>query len=88
MHAFIFLVLMTPSSGGGIWDITPMPNTDVCIKMLRVLEARGGRGYGSNTGECIEIKTPENMQPRNPLLSNALDAKDPTITPMPIARKK
>ncbi len=23
MHAFIFLVLMTPSSGGGIWDITP-----------------------------------------------------------------
>ena len=50
MHAFIFLVLMTPSSGGGIWDITPMPNTDVCIKMLRVLEERGGRGYGSNTG--------------------------------------
>ncbi len=38
MHAFIFLVLMTPSSGGGIWDITPMPNTDVCIKMLRVLK--------------------------------------------------
>ncbi|MGK6256816.1 hypothetical protein [Klebsiella pneumoniae] len=34
-------------------------NTDVCIKMLRVLEARGGRGYGSNTGECIEIKTRE-----------------------------
>lgn len=32
MHAFIFLVLMTPSSGGGIWDVTPMPNTDVCIK--------------------------------------------------------
>ncbi|MCP6135133.1 hypothetical protein NL393_38735, partial [Klebsiella pneumoniae] len=28
MHAFIFLVLMTPSSGGGIWDVTPMPNTD------------------------------------------------------------
>ncbi|EPY5536067.1 hypothetical protein ACXD0U_005836, partial [Klebsiella pneumoniae] len=24
MHAFIFLVLMTPSSGGGIWDVTPM----------------------------------------------------------------
>ncbi|MCL0132396.1 hypothetical protein M2T35_26440, partial [Klebsiella pneumoniae] len=21
MHAFIFLVLMTPSSGGGIWDV-------------------------------------------------------------------
>ena len=59
MHAFIFLALMTPSSGGGIWDITPMPNTDACKKMLRVLEARGGRGYGSNAGECIEIKTRE-----------------------------
>ncbi|MER4266160.1 hypothetical protein J8994_31575 [Klebsiella pneumoniae] len=59
MHAFIFLVLLTPSIGGGIWDITPMPNTDVCIKMLRVLEVRGGRGYVSNTGVCIEIKTRE-----------------------------
>ena len=38
MHAFIFLVLMTPSSGGGIWNVSPMPNTDVCIKMLRALE--------------------------------------------------
>ncbi|SAU94981.1 Uncharacterised protein [Klebsiella pneumoniae] len=33
MHAFIFLVLMTPSSGGGIWDITPMPNTGECIEI-------------------------------------------------------
>lgn len=23
MHAFIFLVLMTPSSGGGIWNVSP-----------------------------------------------------------------
>ena len=59
MHAFIFLVLMTPSSGGGIWNVSPMPNTDVFIKMLRALEARGGRGDGGNTGECIEIKTRE-----------------------------
>lgn len=56
MHAFIFLVLMTPSSGGGIWDITPMPNTDVCIKMLRVLEARGGRGYGSIQESALKLK--------------------------------
>lgn len=59
MHTFIFLVLMTPSSGGGVWNHTPMPNTDVCLKMLRAVEARGGRGYGSNTGECIEVKTRE-----------------------------
>ncbi len=45
MHAFIFLVLMTPSSGGGIWDITPMPNTDVCIKILRVLKHVVAEGY-------------------------------------------
>lgn len=59
MHVFIFLVLMTLSSGVGIWDITPMPNTDVCIKMLRAIEARGGRGHRSSTGECIEVKTRE-----------------------------
>lgn len=59
MHTFIFLVLMTPSSGGGVWNLTPMPNTDVCLKMLRAVEARGGRGYGSNTGEYIEVKTRE-----------------------------
>ena len=49
MHAFIFLVLMTPSSGGGIWDITPMPNTDVCIKML---------GYSKN----VEAEVTEGIQ--------------------------
>ncbi|VUS84667.1 hypothetical protein [Klebsiella pasteurii] len=59
MHTFIFLVLMTQSSGGGIWNVTPMPNTDVCLKMLRAIEARGGRGHRSTTGECIEVKTRE-----------------------------
>jgi hypothetical protein len=41
MHTFIFLVLMTPASAGGIWSITPMPNTDVCLKML--VRSGGGR---------------------------------------------
>ena len=60
MHTFIFLVLMTPASAGSIWSITPMPNTDVCLKMLRAVDARGGnRRFGSNTGECIEVKTRE-----------------------------
>lgn len=59
MHTFIFLVLMTPSSGGGIWNVTPMPNTDVCLKMLQAVQARSGRGYGGNSGECIEVKTSE-----------------------------
>lgn len=36
-----------------------MPNTDVCVKMLKAVEARGGRGAGYNTGECIELKTRE-----------------------------
>ncbi len=49
MHTFIFLVLMKNVGGGGIWNITPMPNTDVCVQILRRIEARGGRGLG-NTG--------------------------------------
>lgn len=35
-----------------------MPNTDVCVQILRRIEARGGRGLG-NIGECIEVKTNE-----------------------------
>lgn len=56
MHAFIFLVLMTPRRLISSWTITLMPNTDVCMKMLKAVETRGG---GDNKGECIEIKTNE-----------------------------
>ncbi len=35
MYTFIFLVLMKNVGGGGIWNITPMPNTDVCVQILR-----------------------------------------------------
>ncbi|ENE5978190.1 hypothetical protein ABNP16_004132 [Escherichia coli] len=56
MHTFIFLVLIKNINGGGSWNITPM--TDVCVQVLRTIEAHGGRGFG-NTGECIEVKTNE-----------------------------
>lgn len=58
MHTFIFLVLMKNVGGGSVWNITPMPNTDVCVQILRRIEAHGGRGLG-NIGECIEVKTNE-----------------------------
>lgn len=58
MHTFIFLVLIKNINGGGSWNVTPMPNTDVCVQVLRTIEAHGGRGFG-NTGECIEVKTNE-----------------------------
>ncbi len=52
-------------NGGGSWNITPMPNTDVCVQVLRTIESHGGRGFG-NTGECIEVKT-------NKPLNNVMD---------------
>ncbi|ASC20293.1 TPA: hypothetical protein MDH11_004527 [Escherichia coli] len=58
MHTFIFLVLIKNINGGGSWNITPMPNTDVFVQVLRTIESHGGRGFG-NTGECIEVKTNE-----------------------------
>ncbi|EOR0433597.1 hypothetical protein KUO41_RS25045 [Escherichia coli] len=58
MHTFIFLVLMKNVGGGGIWNITPVLNIDVCVQVLRRIEAHGGRGLG-NTGGCIEVKTNE-----------------------------
>ena len=42
-----------------------MPNTDVCVQVLRTIESHGGRGFG-NTGECIEVKT-------NKPLNNVMD---------------
>lgn len=59
MHTVIFLVMIINPGVHSSWTITPMPNTDVCLKMLKDIEARGGRGGGYNTGECIEIKTSE-----------------------------
>ncbi|MDF7729440.1 hypothetical protein PUR50_32370, partial [Enterobacter hormaechei subsp. steigerwaltii] len=37
-HTFIFLVLIKNINGGGSWNITPMPNTDVCVQVLRTIE--------------------------------------------------
>lgn len=45
--------------------LPPMPNTDVCVQVLRAIEAHGGRGFG-NIGECIEVKT-------NKPLNNVMD---------------
>ena len=47
MHAFIFLVLMTPSSGGGGFGFYPQPHTEGCLKKLPGVGTRGGRGVGS-----------------------------------------
>ena len=40
MHTFIFLVLIKNINGGGSWNVTPMPNTDVCVQVLRTIEAK------------------------------------------------
>ncbi len=55
MHTFIFLVLIKNINGGGSWNVTPMPNTDVCVQVLRTIEAHGGRGFG-NTGNVLKLK--------------------------------
>lgn len=50
-----FLVLIKNINGGGSWNITPMPNTDVCVQVLRTIESHGGRGFG-NTGNVLKLK--------------------------------
>ena len=53
MHTFIFLVLIKNINGGGSWNVTPMPNTDVCVQVLRTIEAHGGRGFEVKTNEPL-----------------------------------
>ena len=55
MHTFIFLVLIKNINGGGSWNVTPMPNTDVCVQVLRTIEAHGGRGFGIQ-GSVLKLK--------------------------------
>ena len=55
MHTFIFLVLIKNINGGGSWNITPMPNTDVCVQVLRTIESHGGRGFASKENEMKSI---------------------------------
>ncbi|MFY1779874.1 hypothetical protein [Escherichia coli] len=51
--------------------LPPMPNTDVCVQVLRIIEAHGGRGFG-NTGECIEVKTNE---PLNNVMGTMIEGR-------------
>ncbi len=48
-----------------------MPNTDVCVQVLRTIEAHGDRGVG-NTGECIEVKTNE---PLNNVMGTLIEGR-------------
>lgn len=57
--------------GGGLWNVTPVPDTDVCVQILRTIEAHGGRGLG-NTGACIEIKTNE---PLNRVMETLIEGR-------------
>lgn len=55
MHTFIFLVLIKNINGGGSWNVTPMPNTDVCVQVLRTIEAHGG-GALEIQGNVLKLK--------------------------------
>ena len=55
MHTFIFLVLIKNINGGGSWNITPMPNTDVCVQVLRTIEAHGA-GALEIQGSVLKLK--------------------------------
>lgn len=55
MHTFIFLVLIKNINGGGSWNITPMPNTDVCVQVLRTIEAHAA-GALEIQGSVLKLK--------------------------------
>lgn len=55
MHTFIFLVLIKNINGGGSWNVTPMPNTDVCVQVLRTIEAHGA-GALEIQGNVLKLK--------------------------------
>lgn len=61
MHTVIFLVMIINPGVHSSWTITPMPNTNVCLKMLKDIEARGGRGGGDTIPESVLKSKPANL---------------------------
>ena len=61
MHTVIFLVMIINPGVHSSWTITPMPNTDVCLKMLKVIDAGGGGGGGDTIPESVLKSKPANL---------------------------
>ncbi|HBW1631561.1 TPA: hypothetical protein N3I44_005648 [Klebsiella quasipneumoniae] len=57
-HVFVYLVLASNVSAGSSWNVTPMPNMDVCEQFMQTINQKMNSPVRrSNLVSCIEAKT-------------------------------
>ncbi|MDI3366246.1 MULTISPECIES: hypothetical protein [Pantoea] len=68
-HIFVYLVIASGVPGGSTWNVTPMPNMDVCEQFRdSIIKPQGYTGYEFNVPRpgkvrCIEAKTDKPVNP-------------------------
>ena len=56
-HVFVYLVLASNVSAGSSWNVTPMPNMDVCEQFMQTINQKMNSPVRrSNLVSCIEAK--------------------------------
>ncbi|HHU6416494.1 TPA: hypothetical protein ACUI59_004736 [Klebsiella pneumoniae] len=61
-HVFVYLVLASNVSAGSSWNVTPMPNMDVCEQFMQTINQTVNQKLNSPVRpsklvSCIEAKT-------------------------------
>ena len=57
-HVFVYLVLASNVSAGSSWNVTPMPNMDVCEQFMQTINQKLNSPVRlSKLVSCIEAKT-------------------------------
>ncbi|HHR5390843.1 TPA: hypothetical protein ACS5PF_004019 [Salmonella enterica subsp. enterica] len=66
-HVFVYLVIASSVHGGSSWNVTPMPNMDVCEQFKEsITKRRGFEGFNfprASLVRCIEAKTDKSVNP-------------------------
>lgn len=65
-HVFVYLVIATGVHGGSSWNVTPMPNMDVCEQFREsITKPRSFMSDLPRAGmvRCIETKTDKPVNP-------------------------
>ncbi|EAA7727473.1 hypothetical protein AAIQ89_004263 [Salmonella enterica] len=66
-HVFVYLVIASSVHGGSSWNVTPMPNMDVCKQFSESITKP--RGFDLNFPRaslvrCVEVKTDKPVNPQ------------------------
>lgn len=65
-HVFVYLVIASGVPGGSTWNVTPMPNMDVCEQFRESISKPRGLTSAPppDMVRCVEAKTGKPVNPK------------------------